>query len=134
MERGLKVKDLELEGKEESVVEQILTWAVVEEEEGLETFKMPRPCRRRRVGGNPNSNYFKPAGIRIIELQEVVLAMDEFEALRLKDFQDLDQDTAAEKMNISQPTFHRILLSARKKVSDAIINGKAIKIEGKNYE
>ena len=94
---------------------------------------MPRPCKRRRVGGRPNSSYFKPAGIRKIELEESVLAVDEFEAVRLKDYLNLDQNECAEKMNISQPTFHRLVLSARKKIADAIVNGKAIKIGGGNY-
>lgn len=83
----------------------------------------------RRIRGNPNSVYFKPAGIRMVELESIILAMDEFEALRLKDYENVEQEEAAKKMNISQPTFHRILLSARRKISDAIINGKAIKIE-----
>jgi len=94
---------------------------------------MPRPCKRRRVGCRPNSSYFKPAGIRKIDLEESILAVDEFEAVRLKDLLELDQNGCAEKMNISQPTFHRLILSARKKIADAIVNGKAIKIEGGNF-
>ena len=93
---------------------------------------MPRPCKRRRVRGRPNSSYFKPAGIRKVDLEESVLASDEFEAVRLKDLLELDQTKCAEKMNISQPTFHRLVLSARKKIADAIVNGKAIKIENIN--
>jgi uncharacterized protein len=89
---------------------------------------MPRPCKRRRVRGRPNSSYFKPAGIRKIELDEIILDNSEFEAIRLKDSLDLEQNECAVKMNISQPTFHRILSSARKKLADAIVNGKAIKI------
>lgn len=92
---------------------------------------MSRPRMRRRIGGNPSSIYFKPAGIRKIELQKIELDLDEFEAIRLIDFQEIEQVVAAEKMRISQPTLSRILKSARKKISDAIINGKAIKI---NYE
>ncbi len=65
----------------------------------------------------------------MIELEEIVLTMPEFEAIRLKDFESLDQKGCAEKMNISQSTFHRIILVARNKIADAIINGKAIKIE-----
>lgn len=94
---------------------------------------MPRPCKRRRVGARPNSSYFKPAGIRKVDLEESVLAVDEFEAVRLKDFLNLEQNECAEKMNISQPTFHRLVMSARKKIADAIVNGKAIKIEGGNF-
>lgn len=58
------------------------------------------------------------------------MTVDEFEAIRLKDALGLDQEVAAEKMNISQPTFHRLLLVARKKLGKAIVEGKAIKIEG----
>lgn len=94
---------------------------------------MPRPCKRRRVRGQPNFSYFKPAGIRKNELEESVLTIDEFEAVRLKDYLNIEQEKCAEKMNISQPTFHRLITSARKKIADAIVNGKAIKIEGGNY-
>lgn len=65
------------------------------------------------------------------ELEEINLTLEEIETIRLKDFEGLEQSQAAEKMKISQPTFHRTLLSARKKISDAVINGKAIRIEGK---
>ena len=95
---------------------------------------MPRPRLCRRVGFQPNVTYFKPVGIRMIELEESILAVDEFEAVRLKDLLGLEQEEAAKKMNISQPTFHRLVLSARKKIADAIVNGKAIKIEGGNYK
>jgi predicted DNA-binding protein (UPF0251 family) len=90
--------------------------------------KMPRPCIRRRIRGRPNSSYFKPAGIRKIELEETQLTLPEFEAIRLIDFEQIEQQNAAKQMQISQPTLSRILKSAHKKISDAIINGKAIKI------
>jgi predicted DNA-binding protein (UPF0251 family) len=86
------------------------------------------------VGFRPNVTYFKPAGIRMIELEESILTVDEFEAVRLKDLEGLEQEAAAEKMNISQPTFHRLLSSARKKIADSIVNGKALKIEGGNFK
>ena len=90
---------------------------------------MPRRKCRRRINFSPNCLYFKPAGIGLRELEEVVLFADEIEALRLKDFQGLEQIECSQKMNISQPTFHRILLSARKKVSDSLVNGKSIRIQ-----
>lgn len=62
------------------------------------------------------------------ELEENVLAFDELEAVRLKDVEGIEQEKAAKKMNISQPTFHRLILSARRKIGDAIVNGKAIRI------
>lgn len=95
---------------------------------------MPRPRRMRRVGLEPGVTYFKPAGIPKNELEQVVLSIDEYEAVRLKDFLGIDQIEAAEKMNISQPTFHRLLLDARTKIADSIINGKALKIEGGNFK
>jgi predicted DNA-binding protein (UPF0251 family) len=95
---------------------------------------MPRPRLCRRVWLQPNVTYFKPAGVRMIDLEESILAVDEFEAVRLKDLLGLEQEEAAKKMNISQPTFHRLVLSARKKIADAIVNGKAIKIEGGNFK
>jgi len=68
------------------------------------------------------------------DLEETVLTVDEFEAIRLKDLEGLDQANAAEKMKISQPTFFRLLDSARKKIADALVNGKAIRIEGGEYK
>ena len=94
---------------------------------------MPRPRMCRRIGFMPGTTYFKPAGIRMRELQEAALTVDEFEAVRLKDLEGFEQEKCAEKMRISQPTFHRLVVSARKKIADAIVNGKAIRIEGGNY-
>lgn len=95
---------------------------------------MPRPRLCRRVGFHPNVTYFKPSGVRMIHLEESILTVDEFEAIRLKDLDGLDQEECAKKMNISQPTFHRLVLSARRKIADAIVNGKSIKIEGGNFK
>ena len=95
---------------------------------------MPRPTRCRRVWFQPGITYFKPAGIQMIELNEVILTYDEVEAIRLKDYEQLNQEAAAKKMNISQPTFHRLVLAARKKIAEALINGKAIKIGGGNFK
>ena len=95
---------------------------------------MPRPRLCRRVGFRPKVTHFKPAGIRIADLNESILALDEFESVRLKDLEGLEQEECAKRMNISQPTFHRLVLAARKKIADAIVNGKAIKIEGGVFE
>ncbi|RLE38001.1 hypothetical protein DRJ17_05235 [Candidatus Woesearchaeota archaeon] len=95
---------------------------------------MPRPRILRRVGFRPGIVFFKPAGIRMVDLEEVVLTVDESEAIRLKDYLSLDQKEAAEKMNVSQPTFSRLVEAARKKIADALVNGKAIRIEGGNFE
>ena len=94
---------------------------------------MPRPRIRRRVRFQPDITFFRPEGVKETYLEESILTVDEFEAIRLKDLESFDQEEAAKKMNISQPTFHRLLTSARKKITDAIVKGKAIKIEGGVY-
>lgn len=93
---------------------------------------MARPTFPRNVGFLPGVTYFKPAGVRMTELEEVVLGHDEIEAMRLKHLLQLSQEEAAARMNISQPTFHRLLSSASEKMADAIVNGKALRIEGGN--
>jgi len=90
---------------------------------------MPRPFKLRKIKGFPNSNYFKPAGIPLRYLEENILELDEFESIRLIDFEKMSQEKAAQKMNISQSTLSRILNSARNKIADSIIKGKAIKIK-----
>lgn len=95
---------------------------------------MSRPLKCRRVGFMPGITYFKPAGIPLRYLEEVRLSIDEVEAIRLKDIEGLEQEQGAQKMNISRPTFQRVLGSARQKIADALLNGKAIKIEGGHFE
>ena len=90
---------------------------------------MPRPKKNRRLRFNPNVTYFKPRGIPLSEIDEVVIKADELETIKLHDVDQLNQIQAAKQMNISQPTFARILDSAYKKLADGIIHGKAIKIE-----
>lgn len=91
---------------------------------------MPRPRCKSNVGFLPHVTYFKPAGIRVSEIDEVVLHHDELEAIRLKDLLGILQEDAAKQMNVSQPTFHRLLLSAHEKMAHAVVNGKALRIEG----
>jgi predicted DNA-binding protein (UPF0251 family) len=88
----------------------------------------------RRVSYLPRISYFKPAGIRLAQLQEICLAIEEAEAIRLKDLEGLEQQECAQRMNISRTTFGRVLVSARRKVADALLNGKSIKIDGGNFE
>jgi len=92
---------------------------------------MPRPKLCRRIRFNPNATYFKPQGVPMRFLEVVELTIEEAEALRLKNVEDLSQVEAAKKMNTSQSTFQRILSSANKKISQALIQGKAIKITKK---
>ena len=95
---------------------------------------MGRRALCRRVSYLPSVNFFKPAGIPLGELEEVCLSVEELEAIRLKDIEDLEQEQCAEKMNVSRTTFVRILDAARKKMAEALINGKAIRIEGGHFE
>ena len=95
---------------------------------------MSRPPKCRRVAFMPGVTYFKPAGIPLRFLGEVRLSIEEAEAVRLKDLEDLEQEQCAERMSISRPTFQRVLATARQKIADALLNGKAIRIEGGNFE
>ncbi len=90
---------------------------------------MVRPKLCRRIKFNPNSVYFKPRGVPLTKLKETTILSDEFESVKLVDLMEISQEESARKMQISQPTLSRILKSARKKIADAIINGKAIKLE-----
>ena len=91
---------------------------------------MPRPFCHRRISGRPAAPVFKPAGIPTVLLDEVVMTLDEFEALRLADLERLYHEGAAEQMHVSRPTFSRIIDSAHTKIADALVHGKAIRIEG----
>ncbi len=93
---------------------------------------MPRPTCRKRIGFQPKAVYFKPAGVPIGIVQEVVIGQDEVEAMRLKNLLGFPQEEAASQMGVSQPTFHRLINAAHQKITDAIINGKALRIEGGN--
>jgi len=95
---------------------------------------MVRPRICRRIFFQPDVTYFKPAGIPMRALEEVSLTYEETEAIRLIDYEGERQEIASKKMKISQPTLSRLLESARKKISEAIIKGKAIRIEGGNYK
>jgi len=89
---------------------------------------MPRPRLCRRIRFIPSITYFKPQGVPMRFLEIVELSTEEVEALRLKNIKDLDQVECAKLMKTSQSTFQRILSSAYKKITEALIKGKAIKI------
>lgn len=91
---------------------------------------MARPCCCRRVAALPVCGFFKPAGVPATQLEQVTVTVDEMEALRLADLEGLYQEQAAEQMKISRPTFARIVESARRKVAEALVQGKALRIEG----
>ncbi len=91
---------------------------------------MPRPCKCRFVSATPRATLFKPAGVPARMLEPVALRLDELEALRLADWDGLYQEAAAERMQISRPTFARLIEVARRKVADALLHGKVLVIHG----
>jgi uncharacterized protein len=93
-----------------------------------------RPACPRVVRNIPNVTYFKPRGVPMQDLDLVVLSLEELEAISLVDMQDLEQEDAAARMNVSRRTLARELHSGRKKIADALLNGKAIEIKGGNYK
>jgi uncharacterized protein len=95
---------------------------------------MARPKACRKIACLPGDTYFKPRGIPMIELSEVELALDEFEAIRLADFDGLYQEEASRKMGISRSTFGRVVAGARRKVAEALVQGKALKIQGRGED
>ena len=90
---------------------------------------MPRPCKTRKINGEFKVKYFKPRKVPLNSLEEVSLNVCEVEAIRLADFEGMYHENASKEMEVSRQTFGNIINSARKKLADALINGKAIKIE-----
>jgi len=95
---------------------------------------MVRPKKNRFVELELGVTYFKPRAIPLTELEEVKISIEELESLRLEFLEKNDYSDSAEKMKISRATFSRILHSAGKKIADALVNGKAIRIEGGTYK
>ena len=91
---------------------------------------MPRPENIREIDNHPPVTWFKPAGMPMRNLEEVVITLDEIEAIRLADAEGLYHEQVAEQMKVSRQTVGRILASARGKIADALVNGKAMRIEG----
>lgn len=91
---------------------------------------MPRPHRCRRIQGGPAAPVFKPAGTPLRELVTLAMTLDELEALRLADLEGLYQEAAAARMGVSRSTFSRIVASAHRKVAEALVQGRALTIEG----
>lgn len=92
---------------------------------------MPRITKCRRVCTEPTHTVFQPQDE---ECEKVILQVEELESLRLTDFEGLDQDGAAKRMQVSRGTFQRILYAARHKVAEALVTGKTIIIQGGNYK
>ena len=95
---------------------------------------MARPQKCRRISCDPRAACFKPRGIPVRRLEQVHLTLDELEAIRLADLEGMYQEQAASKMSISRQTFGNIIISAHKKIADALLNAKALKIEGGTCE
>ena len=93
---------------------------------------MPRPQNNRIVHEPPIFTDFKPVGVKGVSLEQVMLSLDEFEAFRLADYLGLSHEEAAEEMEISRPTFTRLIDQARKKIADFMINGKFLSVDGGN--
>ena len=96
---------------------------------------MARPRKNRKIRCNPAAYYFKPRGIPMQSLDEIIIDQDELEALRLADILDHSHEEAARKMKVSRATFGRIIGRARHKTANGILNGKAIRIneDRENY-
>ena len=87
-----------------------------------------RPICPRRIGKTPEERYFKPRGVPLQDAQVVSITFEELEAMRLVDYLDYEQEEAAAKMNVSRRTLARELHSARKKIADALVNGKVLEV------
>lgn len=94
---------------------------------------MPRGAKCRFVGLYPSYVDFRPACQGFQHRDTVVVKVEEMEAIRLKDSLKLDQEECAGRMHVSRPTFQRILGEARGKIADALLNGKAIRVEGGDF-
>jgi uncharacterized protein len=95
---------------------------------------MARPVNRRSIEKPPLMEGFKPFGIPMHSLESVVLLFEEYEAVRLTDYLALSHQEAAQRMNVSRPTFTRVYEKARRTLSTALVEGKALLIEGGNYQ
>jgi len=95
---------------------------------------MGRPKICKRIFGEPKIICFKPdVKVDYQKSESIEITMEEFEAIRLKDYLKIKQQKVAEIMGISQPTLHRILISARENVANALVEGKILNIKGGNY-
>ncbi len=94
---------------------------------------MPRPCKRRRICREPYCECFGPLDQSKVKDDAVMMTLDEFEAIRLIDLNDLTQEQCAEQMNVARTTAQAIYMSARRKLADALVNARNLCIEGGDY-
>lgn len=95
---------------------------------------MPRPRKSRKICNPPIMKGFKPFGLPLCKIEAVKLTFEEYESIKLINYEMLSQDQASEQMNVSRPTFTRIYNKALKTITKAFVEGKAIEIEGGDYE
>jgi uncharacterized protein len=95
---------------------------------------MARPQKARRINNPPGMKGFKPFGTPLCKIESVKLKFEEFESIRLVNYEMLPQEIAAKQMNVSRPTFTRIYNKALKMIAKSFVEGKAIEIDGGNYE
>lgn len=94
---------------------------------------MARPHKERRIEQLPPVTHYKPAGVPLCSLEEIILTIEEMEALRLADIEQLDQAAAAERMEVSRPTFHRMISKAHQKIATALWQGYALRVDGGTF-
>lgn len=94
---------------------------------------MPRPPKERTVAQLPPVTEYKPAGVRMCDLEVMILTVEEMEAVRLADVEGLEQADAAASMEVSAPTFNRILGGAHRKIGTALWRGQALRVEGGTF-
>jgi predicted DNA-binding protein (UPF0251 family) len=95
---------------------------------------MSRPNKNRLIKECPKYLTFKPIGVTRVDIEKINLSLDEYEALRLADFEQMYQEAAAQAMGVSRATFGNIIKSARKKLAEMVVIGKALNIEGGEVE
>ena len=92
-----------------------------------------RPIKERHIEQMPPVSQFKPVGVPLFKVDEIVITVEEMEAIRLADVEELDQGPASVLMGISRPTFHRILAKAHTKIAQALWQGKSLRVDGGTY-
>ena len=92
---------------------------------------MPRPRMRKRIGFKPNYNQFGPKGVPNIDF--VTLTLEEHETIRLIDKEGMSQEECGKSMEVARTTVQKIYSEARKKIAEAIVDGKTLIIEGEDY-
>lgn len=99
----------------------------------MEVIELARPMKERKVCCLPDTDLFGPLNKRPSSAAQIVMSVEEYETIRLIDKEGLMQEECADRMDVARTTVQRIYISARKKLADAIVDGKVLKIEGGSY-